>query len=412
MTHGLPGVALLAGALATVSAVASADPLPSQVDLRPAFERFGLPPKSQGKRGCCSLFAMCGVLEFEFALSTGAHGERLSEEYLNWASHRSNGRTTDGSFFSDGLRGLRMHGLCSEALMPYAPEYDPEIQPSEHATRDAAARKDIAGLWIKSWDVETGMTPKMLARIKGEIASGHPVAIGMRWPKRESYDSANVLAVPAPEDVFDGHSIVLVGYRDDDSEPGGGVFTFRNSAGSGWRESGCAYLPYAYVEAYGNDALSMRVGGGRPINANQPGPGAVQFEDLEVTDSVGCSPSVQKMGSFGGDLWSGGQQLFVSADSGASITLALPAAEPGRFELSLWATRAPDFGTIQLSVDGERVGDPIDLYDPEVLPTGRVILGAVTLAAGMHDLAIRVIGRNQASSGQHFGLDCLEIAPR
>jgi C1A family cysteine protease len=57
--------------------------------------------------------------------------------------------------------------------------------------------------------------------------------------------------MPPPEGVFDGHSVLLVGYQDDPKQAGGGVFVFRNSNHLG-RER---YMTYAYAIAYMNDAL-------------------------------------------------------------------------------------------------------------------------------------------------------------
>ena len=39
-----------------------------------------------------------------------------------------------------------------------------------------------------------------------------------------------------------------------------------------------------------------------------------------------------------------------------------------------------------------------------------VALGTVDVAAGQHRLRLDVIGRNPASSGHYFGIDCLELA--
>lgn len=242
-----------------VGAGAIADDLPHTVDLRPRWSELGLTPKSQAPRGTCSVFAMVGLLEYELGRAAG-RGVRLSEEFLNWASHQTNGRTSDGSFFADALRGIWRYGVCEEALLPYSPSFDPELQPSEAALQDAESRKSIAGLWIKEWDVTSGMSAAMLARIRESLADGHPVALGMRWPKNEQYDEDDLLVVPPPDGVFDGHSVVLVGYADDPAVPGGGAFIFRNSFGPDWRDGGHARLPYAYAAAYGNDALGLRVG--------------------------------------------------------------------------------------------------------------------------------------------------------
>ena len=55
--------------------------------------------------------------------------------------------------------------------------------------------------------------------------------------------------VPAAE-VFDGHSVLLVGFKDDPAQPGGGVFLIRNSGGGVHDGS----MPYQYACAYVNDA--------------------------------------------------------------------------------------------------------------------------------------------------------------
>ena len=71
----------------------------------------------------------------------------------------------------------------------------------------------------------------------------------VRWPKQARWEQ-NVLQMCPPDAVFDGHSVLLVGYREDEKQPGGGVFLIRNSGGD--RRDGL--LSYAYVRAYMNDA--------------------------------------------------------------------------------------------------------------------------------------------------------------
>jgi len=232
--------------------------LPRTADLRPRFTKYGLEPRQQGSRGTCSIFALVGVLEFEYAASGRGH-ERLSVEYLNWASHQRNHRTVDGSFFSDALEGLEKFGICSEQLLPYAVNFDPSLSPSMQARIEALHRRDFAAEWIKEWDVKTGLTDAQLESICQNLAEGHPVAVGLRWPKQARYDSLHLLALPPPADVFDGHSIVLVGYDEDDAPANdGGTFTFRNSSGLEWEMRGYARFSYAYARAYANDAVVLR----------------------------------------------------------------------------------------------------------------------------------------------------------
>ncbi len=44
---------------------------PDSVDLNPRFEQWGLPIRSQGSRGTCSVFAFVGLVEYAFAIRDG-----------------------------------------------------------------------------------------------------------------------------------------------------------------------------------------------------------------------------------------------------------------------------------------------------------------------------------------------------
>ncbi|MBN2451061.1 MAG: C1 family peptidase [Lentisphaeria bacterium] len=385
--------------------------LPSGVDLRPQFAALGLTPKSQGRRGCCSLFAITGLLEFEHARRADGEATRFSEEFLNWASHRSNGRATDGSFFADAVRGVAMFGICREALMPYAAVYAPGTEPSSEALADALGRRRLRACWIKRWDVRSGMTEAMLAEIRRQLAGGHPVAIGMRWPRKEQYDPQHVLAVPGPEDVFDGHSVILVGY--DDRRPGerGGAFLFRNSSGGAWRDGGYAWLPYAYAEAYGNDALSVRVAEGEPWPSNRGACRPLEIETLTLIEAAECPWKVQSMAPWGGPLWSGGSQVFCSPAAGGRLVVEVPVAEAGVYDLGLYATRAPDYGIVRVSLDGRTLAAGVDLHAAEVVPSGLLPLGRLRLEAGKRTLEFECVGRNPASRGTFLGIDCIDLVP-
>jgi hypothetical protein len=401
----------VAGCVSTRRPTAESLPLPAAADLRPRFAALGLSPKDQSPRGCCSLFAINGVFEFELATAAPAQPPvRLSEEYLNWASHQTNGRQSDGSFFADALRGIATFGVCREELMPYTREFRPDVPPSEAAVLDAASRRGLSEVWIKPWDVTTGMSAAMLTALRRELAAGHPVAVGLRWPKQETYGADGLLVVPPPEQVFDGHSIVLVGYRDDAGAPGGGVFTFRNSFGANWREGGYGCLPYAYAAAYGNDAVALRPGG-TPLPCNLGARSPIEFEAFPGLEARGCQPSAQSMAAWGAARWSGGAQLFCPAAPGAAVTVPLPSVVTRRVQLSLFATRAPDFGIVRVFLDDRPRGRRLDLYAAAVQPTGRLALGTAELAAGPHRLRVEPCGRNPAATGTFFGLDCLELVP-
>ncbi|MFH1941361.1 MAG: C1 family peptidase [bacterium] len=224
---------------------------PTSIDLRPNFEKFGLTPRVQGKRGTCSVFAITQAIEFALA-KQGGRIDRLSLEFLNWASNEAAGDTLDGSFFSDLWTGFTKHGICVEKEMPYRSKFDARIQPSATALEDAKTRLE-AGLrlhWIKEWDPNRGLTDIELQAVLQTLSEGWPVSGGFLWPKKAVWTDG-ILEMCPRDHVFDGHSLLIVGYRDDPNKPGGGVLLIRNSGGT----SRDGYLTYEYAKAYMNDAV-------------------------------------------------------------------------------------------------------------------------------------------------------------
>jgi hypothetical protein len=221
------------------------------IDLRPVFTNWGLPPRAQGDRGTCSVFALTGAIEYALA-DQQRRGTPLSVEFLNWASNQAIGAAADGGYFSDLWKGFEAHGICTEAEMPYQGQFDASRRPSPEAVQHALELRG-AGLrmhWIKPWDVKTGLTEDHLAEIKRTLRRQWPVCGGLRWPKQERWKDG-VLEMAPPEGVRDGHSVLLVGWRDDPARPGGGVFLIYNS-GKGPRD---AAMTYEYACAYMNDAV-------------------------------------------------------------------------------------------------------------------------------------------------------------
>lgn len=224
--------------------------LPSACDLRPRFEQYGLTVRRQGARPTCSAFVVAGALEFAVAREQG-QGTRLSVEFLNWASNRACGNAADGGFFSDLWKGFAAYGICPESDLAYQPSVQPTETPAPPALARAKAMLSL-GLrfhWIKEWNVNTGLTEAEFLGVKRTLKSGWPVCGGFRWPKQEQWVT-DVLQMCPHDAVRDGHSVLLVGYRDEASQPGGGVFVFRNTAGPG-RDG---FMPYAYAQLYMNDA--------------------------------------------------------------------------------------------------------------------------------------------------------------
>jgi hypothetical protein len=196
------------------------------------------------------VFAITGGLEFA-ASKRARRGVRLSEEYLNWASNRAIEQYDDGGFFHDLWKGYEQFGIALESDLPYAAAFDPKLAVPPAAIESGRLQRE-AGYrlrWIKEWDVKTGLTDAQFQQILATLRKGWPVCAGMRWPKQEQW-ADGVLQMCPPEEVFDGHSVLLIGYEEEARHPGGGLFLIRDSAGGGRYAS----IPYAYAREYVNDA--------------------------------------------------------------------------------------------------------------------------------------------------------------
>ena len=104
--------------------------------------------------------------------------------------------------------------------------------------------------------------------------------------------------------------------------------------------------------------------------------------------------------------WSGLSQLWWRPTKvDATLTLTVSAAEAGQKELIGHFTKALDYGNVVVRVNGRQVGRTVNLYDPNVVPTGPISLGLVNLAAGTNTIELVVVGKDDRSKGYLVGLD-------
>jgi len=380
--------------------------IPTNAGLADEFRKLDLPPESQGRRDTCSLFAVTALAAFEYARHTPAPHQPLSEEFLIWAANEATGRKGDQAMFYEAVHGLNALGICTDALMPYAPAGDADRRPSAAALADAKTRSQRWIVhWIKRWDIKRKLSSTQLAAIKQALAGGHPVACGLRWPKKLRSDK--ILEVPPTRDVFDGHSIVLVGCQENASSPGGGVFQFRNSLGKQWGNEGYGLISYAYVRAYANDALWIQLG---PADSELP---IERFEAdaLNVLAKDRCLTASQNMGKWGPGMWSQASHLFCKTQNNGFLEVGFAVRRAGPYRLRLLATAAPDYGTIRVALDRNKSQSTFDLYSGRICPSGSLELGTHNLLAGNHSIRFTAIRKNSASANFFFGIDTIDLLP-
>jgi hypothetical protein len=140
--------------------------------------------------------------------------------------------------------------------------------------------------------------------------------------------------------------------------------------------------------------------------------GALEGERLKILSKTRGDANEQDLTDRGSG-WSGDSQLWwTNAKPGDKLELALPVKAAGKFKLVANLTKAADYGIVQLSLDGKKLGEPIDLFNNGVVPTKPLDLGTHDLAAGQHVLAVEIVGANpKAVKAYMFGLDYVKLEP-
>lgn len=139
-------------------------------------------------------------------------------------------------------------------------------------------------------------------------------------------------------------------------------------------------------------------------------PNGIEGESLLPGARATAGPfDIQDTSVFAGE-WSNNEQLWWRpATDAAVLSLNLPAPAAGDYELVGHFTRAKDYAIIQVLSGGMQVGAPVNLYDPDVKPTGAISLGRIKLAAGLNPIQIRIAGKDPRSSGYFVGIDAFVL---
>ena len=171
-----------------------------------------------------------------------------------------------------------------------------------------------------------------------------------------------------------------------------------------------ACLPVWYLAPGGTDPyepvpVSQRHGYYQRIVASAGG--------FQVLGDPPGNVETQHMQPFRGK-WDRNDQLWwTEAKPGDRLELALAVSKAGRYHVRAVLTKARDYAIVRFYLDGQPAGQPVDLYNPEVVPTDPpVSLGIHELSAGQHKLTVEIVGANpKAIKAYMFGLDRILLEP-
>jgi hypothetical protein len=169
------------------------------------------------------------------------------------------------------------------------------------------------------------------------------------------------------------------------------------------------YQAAGQSDAYQPVPADQRTGYWGPIQVTKV-KGALEGEELKILAKTGGDPAPQDMSGFGTD-WSGESHLWwINTKPGNTLDLAVPVEKAGTYRLKMQLTKAIDYGIAQLSLDGKKLGQPIDLYNNGVIATGVLDMGTHELSKGEHILRVEIVGANEkAIKSYMFGLDYIRL---
>ena len=218
--------------------------LPEHVDLSGRFPTAG----HQGRQSSCVGWAV-GYAARSYYNSGPGGGPNLTADQIPspayiYDSIRDPGESCDeGTRISDALDLLKKGSLAHAEY-----RYDEDL--CRRPGTDVVTR--ASRFRIADWQV---VDTDRLDQVKGELANGHPVVIGMR-PNRDFHRlrGNRIWRAGFPDEDDGNHAVTVVGYSER-----GQYFTVMNSWGTGWGTEGFGRMSYDTFENRVKYGFTMRL---------------------------------------------------------------------------------------------------------------------------------------------------------
>lgn len=201
------------------------------------------PVLDQGNLGSCTANAIAGAYTYRYNLehgtSSGDNEEFLPSRlfvYYNERNMEGNVNEDAGAEIKDGIKSVKVNGVCPESMWPY------DI--SKFATKPPTECYDEAKKCHHA--TKEHRVVKTLDSLRGCIETGRVFPFGfVVFEGFEDQTKWNGDIMPLPvkgEKVLGGHAVLCVGYDDEKK-----CFLIRNSWGEKWGNKGNFYMPYEFM---------------------------------------------------------------------------------------------------------------------------------------------------------------------
>ena len=209
--------------------------------------------RNQGSyRNSCTAFSLTACNEFKYIIKFSRKID-LSEQYLFYETKKIERNRKCGAYLKSGLIALKTKGQCQDSLWSYNPNL-PCVTLSGKPSRADENALSFRSLFVS-------VNPKSIRAFKLAIKSKRLIAITISvyesWYKSKNTQETGIIKMPLRnEKPYDqGHSLVIVGYQDNNENGTEGYFIIRNSWGQNWGraniyESGYGQISYKYIQKY------------------------------------------------------------------------------------------------------------------------------------------------------------------
>ena len=135
--------------------------------------------------------------------------------------------------------------------------------------------------------------------------------------------------------------------------------------------------------------------------------GKIEGEHLEVVTYDSGTAGMQT-GNFG---WSGKAQLWWrNAAIGDQLVTKFILNEPGKYRITSQLTKAPDYGKVQISLNGETIVKSLNCFNKNGVVVFPIDFGSYVLKEGENTFSLKIIGTDKsAKPGNMAGIDYLKF---
>jgi hypothetical protein len=192
---------------------------------------------------------------------------------LTYSSYTFDGITTEANYPYPWVLGSGGYNVATSSNTPYKVypysyfNYGSTtipVAPNNYPIGKQSGSTSSSGSTTEGYYVITDTKTALVNDIKYALLNNKPVMMGFNvydkpfsYPYFENLSTTSYTYNPLTSSgslvkgvkLMGGHAVPIVGYINDSSQPGGGVFICQNSWGTPWGYHGYFYLPYSVVQS-------------------------------------------------------------------------------------------------------------------------------------------------------------------